>query len=81
MARSTEIGPNFFSFDFNISKAFFFGDAGGTQQNVNVFANMSNALNHLNPGTPSGVLTSPNFGRSTSAQNPRVIELGLRYQF
>jgi len=76
--RNSETGPNFHSVDFNISKAFFF--AGG-DQNVNVFANMINAFNHLNPGRPSGVLTSPNFGRSTSAQNPREIELGLRYQF
>jgi hypothetical protein len=32
-------------------------------------------------GAPSGVMTSPNFGRSTSAQNPREIEVGLRFQF
>lgn len=76
--RNSERGPAFHSVDFNISKAFFFRN--GTQ-NVNVFANMSNAFNRLNPGTPSGVLTSPNFGRSTSAQNPREIELGMRYQF
>jgi hypothetical protein len=25
--------------------------------------------------------TSPNFGRSTSAQNPREIEAGIRFQF
>jgi hypothetical protein len=78
VGRNSERGPRTYSVDFNISKAFFLG-AGG--QNVNVFANMSNAFNRLNPGTPSGVLTSPNFGRSTSAQNPREIELGMRYQF
>jgi hypothetical protein len=77
LARNTEPGPGFYSVDFNVSKAFFF--AGG--HNVNVFANMANAFNHVNPGNPSGVLTSPNFGRSTSAQNPREIELGVRYQF
>jgi hypothetical protein len=76
--RNSERGPAFYSFDFNISKAFFFANG---SQNVNMFANMSNAFNRLNPGTPSGVLTSPNFGRSTSAQNPREIELGMRYQF
>jgi hypothetical protein len=32
-------------------------------------------------GSPSGVMTSPNFGRSTSAQDPREIEAGLRFQF
>ena len=78
VARNSERGPNFYSVDFNISKAFFFGNG---SQNVNVFANLSNAFNHLNPGRPSGVLTSPNFGLSTSAQNPREIEMGMRYQF
>ena len=76
--RNTERGEATYSVDFNISKAFFFANG---SQNVNVFANMSNAFNRLNPGTPSGVLTSPNFGRSTSAQNPREIEMGMRYQF
>lgn len=79
-------GPNFLSFSFNISKAFFFspangGAAGGTRTNMNLFANMTNAFNRLNPGSPSGVMTSPNFGRSTSAVDPRQIEVGLRFQF
>ena len=78
VGRNAEPGPNFHSVDFNISKAFFLANRG---QNVNVFANMSNAFNHLNPGRPSGVLTSPNFGLSTTAQNPREIEMGIRYQF
>jgi hypothetical protein len=78
VGRNSGPSPNFHSVAFNISKAFFFGTS---QQNVNVFANMSNAFNHLNPGRPSGVLTSPNFGVSTSAQNPREIEMGIRYQF
>jgi hypothetical protein len=77
---NTERGPAFMDFDFNISKAFFFRQS-GTGPNVNVFANMTNAFNHVHYGTPSGVLTSPNFGRSTSASNPRQIEAGLRFQF
>ncbi len=78
IVRNSERGEATYTVDFNISKAFFFANG---SQNVNVFANMSNAFNRLNPGTPSGVLTSPNFGRSTSAQNPREIEMGMRYQF
>lgn len=73
-------GPKYANLDLNVSKAFFFRD-GGTGPNVNVFANITNALNHVHYGTPSGVLTSPNFGRSTSASNPREIEAGLRFQF
>ena len=70
--------------NFNVSKAFFFGArpaGGGTQPNVNVFANMTNAFNRPNYNNPSGIMTSPNFGRITSAGTPREIEVGLRFQF
>jgi hypothetical protein len=78
-------GPAFFTTDFNISKAFFLGPpatAGGVaRMNVNYFLNITNAFNRTNLGQPSGVMTSPNFGKSTSAENPREIETGLRFQF
>jgi hypothetical protein len=48
---------------------------------MNVFANMTNAFNHVHLGTPSGVLTSPFFGQVTSASDPREIEVGIRFQF
>jgi hypothetical protein len=80
--RGSEDGPNFLSADFNISKAIFFGAANGrSRANLNVFANMTNAFNRTNLGVPSGVMTSPNFRKATSAVNPREIEAGLRFQF
>jgi hypothetical protein len=83
VAFNTARGPRYFDVDFNMSKAFFFrrtaGSTSGT--NVNVFVNMTNAFNHVHYGTPSGVMTSPNFGRSTSADDPREIEIGVRFQF
>jgi hypothetical protein len=81
---STEHGPKYLNFDFNISKAFFLRRAPGSTTsgtNINVFANMTNAFNHVHYGTPSGVLSSPNFGRITSASDPREIEAGIRFQF
>jgi hypothetical protein len=42
---------------------------------------MVNAFNRVHYGLPSGVMTSPNFGRSTSAVQPREIEIGARFQF
>jgi hypothetical protein len=42
---------------------------------------MTNAFNWTNLNNPSGVMTSPNFGKSTSAESPREIEAGVRFQF
>jgi hypothetical protein len=84
VAFNTERGPRYFNADFNLSKAFFFRRAPGSATsgtNVNVFVNLTNAFNRVHYGTPSGVLTSPNFRRSTSADDPREIEIGLRFQF
>jgi hypothetical protein len=81
---NTEHGPKYLNFDFNISKAFFLRRAAGSAtsgMNINVFANMTNAFNHVHYGTPSGVLSSPNFGKITSASDPREIEAGVRFQF
>ena len=81
--RGGSSGPNPLNFNFNISKAFFFSPPqnGNTRTNMNVFANMTNAFNRTNYGIPSGVMTSPNFGKSTSALDPREVEAGVRFQF
>ena len=85
VGRFSERGPAFFQTDFNISKAFFFRSArtggGLSRMNVNIFVNTTNAFNWTNLGNPSGVMTSPNFGISTSAEDPREIEAGIRFQF
>jgi hypothetical protein len=86
--RNSATGPGYFVVDFNFSKAFQLspsarpagpGAGGGVQ--ASLFANLNNAFNMTNPGTPSGVMTSRNFGLSTSANAPREIEAGIRFQF
>ena len=85
IVRNSGDGPRFLVFNFNISKAFFLGraanGAGSSRANMNLFANMNNAFNRTNFGTPSGVETSPFFGRSNSARSAREVEVGLRFQF
>ena len=83
VTKHSENGPHFFNVSFNVSKAFELGATrrGASGPQVNVFANFNNAFNMTHLGTPSGVLTSPFFGRSFSAQQPREIEAGLRFQF
>jgi hypothetical protein len=80
--RNSARGPRYLNFNFNLSKAVYVGgSSGGTRSNVNMFVNLTNAFNRTHYGTPSGVMTSPNFGRSTSADSPREVELGFRFQF
>src|SRR5712671_1440783 len=82
--RNSAIGSGYLNFNFNVSKAIFFGGGGAAKNsgtNLNVFANMTNAFNHTNFGTPAGIVTSPFFGHPTSAQSAREIEVGLRFQF
>jgi hypothetical protein len=76
-------GPHQTNVAFYLSKAFSLGGSGsgGTSPNVNIFANLNNAFNRTNYGTPVGVLTSPFFGQSISAYNPRQITIGIRFQF
>jgi len=83
--RNSGDGPKFIVFNFNISKAFFVGRQASrsnqTGANLNFFANMNNAFNRTNYGVPSGVKTSPFFGRSFNARPARDIKVGLRFQF
>jgi hypothetical protein len=44
-------------------------------------AEFFNALNRVNLGNPNANFTSTLFGRITSASDPRIIQLGLRYSF
>ena len=85
--RNSGHGPSFFNVNFNLSKAFSLHravpgekDSGGGPQ-MNVFINASNALNMTNFGMFSGVMTSPFFGKPTSARQAREIEAGMRFQF
>jgi hypothetical protein len=60
------------------------GGRGGnliTGPTATVYMNVQNAFNHRNFNNPSGVMTSTFFGQSTSAQAPRMVELGVRFNF
>ena len=46
-----------------------------------IFARASNVLNLVNPQSFSGVMTSPFFGRATSASAPRRLVVGMRAFF
>jgi len=89
LPRNSETGPRFQSTTVNFSKVFFLRrdtsnlgrQAGGAGAQVNVFANITNALNRTNFQNISSALTSSRFGQPTSAGSPREIEIGVRFQF
>ena len=63
------------------------GPAGGpnartqVQRRFEMYLFVTNVFNRVNRTLYVGVLTSPYFGRATSAQAPRRMELGWRYSF
>jgi hypothetical protein len=58
-----------------------FGMGSTKKYRLEFYAQAFNLLNHANLGAFSGVQTSPFFGQATSAQSPRRMELGLRFNF
>ncbi len=80
---NSAVGPGRVNFDLNVSKAFFMGGPGsaGTRKNINLFANITNMFNQVHYNNPSSVMSSDNFGKYTSASDPREVEVGLRFQF
>jgi hypothetical protein len=85
--RNSATNPMSLSTDLNLSKVFFLrrsatgSRAGGAGTQVNVFANITNMFNRANIDSVSSTLTSSRFGQPTGADDPREIEVGLRFQF
>ncbi len=79
LGRSTGIGPAFANTDLSVFKAFLmpFSERHKLEFRAEVF----NSLNRVNLGNPNTSLTNNLFGRITSAGDPRIIQLGLRYSF
>jgi hypothetical protein len=57
------------------------GMGGNKKYHLEFYAQAFNLLNHTNLGVFNGVLVSPYFGRATSSQAPRRMEVGMRFNF
>ena len=79
--RNSVRGPHQGNVSFNLTKSFSLGGNGNGGPSLNLRANFNNAFNRTNLGNPVGILTSPFFGRSIRATNPRQISLEMRFQF
>jgi carboxypeptidase family protein len=70
-------GPGFASFDFSLAKNLFFTETIQLQFRSEFF----NLFNRVNYNQPDTSFTSGNFGRITSAGDPRRIQFGLKLYF
>jgi hypothetical protein len=83
--RSSGHTPRSFSFSANARLPLGLFVTGTLQWNGGQAYNITTGNDDNNDGVtndrPSGVMTSPNFGKSTSARNPRQLEVGARFNF
>jgi hypothetical protein len=70
-------GPGFYNLDTGILKNFPITESKRLQFRFEAF----NILNHANLNNPDSSVSSPNFGRISGTSGPRIIELGLKFQF
>lgn len=77
LGRNTFRGPRYVSLDASLTRAF---SLGGRRQ-LQLRADMFNALNSLNLFLPNADLSLSNFGRSTQAFDARTMQVGARFIF
>jgi len=71
------LNPGILQVDMSLSRTFKIREGQTLQFRGEVF----NLPNHLNPGAPTTGLNSTNFGRITTAGDPRIIQFALKYLF
>lgn len=77
MGRNTGVGFNFSSLDLRLSRTLSLVE----RWKLELLAESFNTLNHANLQFPNNIVTSPTFGRPTSAADPRQLQVGLRLSF
>ena len=76
LENNSLIGPARFNVDMGIVRSFRIGERA-----IQFRAEAFNVFNRVNLGIPVSALNSPNFGLITSAADPRIIQLALKYTF
>ncbi|MCE5311410.1 MAG: carboxypeptidase regulatory-like domain-containing protein [Acidobacteriales bacterium] len=77
MGRNVFHGPGINNFDFSVFKRFRISEGHSVEFTTQFF----NLWNHTQFGNPSGNIGSGTFGRITTALQPRLVQLGLKYMF
>jgi hypothetical protein len=77
MKPFTIVNPKNVQNDVAISRSFAMGGARGLQFRWEIF----NIVNRVNLNAPSTALNSSTFGKISSADNPRIMQLALKFTF
>ncbi len=79
LGRNTMLGPGYADLDLSLFKAFPMPYS--EHHKLEVRAECFNALNRVNLGNPNTNFSSSIFGHITGANDPRILQFGLRYSF
>jgi hypothetical protein len=77
VGRNILTGPPTFNLDFSIQRLFTIKERMKLQFRAEFF----NGLNHTLLNNPNTTVTSSNFGRITSARDPRILQMALKLTF
>jgi len=77
LVNNSLVGPSRFNVDMGLTRSFRIGGA----QQIQFRAEAFNVLNRVHLNNPVSALNNPNFGLITSAADPRIIQLALKYTF
>jgi outer membrane receptor protein involved in Fe transport len=77
VGRNAGEGFDYQSLDLRLSRTFSLGQNFSFEAIVDAF----NVLDRANYQVPNNILTSPTFGRPTATNDPRQLQLGLRFSF
>jgi len=70
-------GPGAINFDMGLTRRFQIREG----QSLEFRAEAFNMPNHVNPNNPQAALNSQTFGKSSSALDPRIMQLALKFVF
>jgi hypothetical protein len=71
------LGPASITINMGLTRTFQIRE----KQSIDFRAEAFNLPNHVNAGLPATILTNATFGKITSAADPRIVQLALKYVF
>jgi hypothetical protein len=77
MRPSNVLGPGMITINMGLTRTFKVREKQTVQFRVESF----NLPNHVNPGTPITAINNTNFGRILTANDPRIMQMALKYVF